>query len=163
MRLRRHSCGALEDRLLTTEWEFFNAVEASAGANGPEVLVYKKTNPKLVDITDAGSARAAMQDRARLEEFFLRNFFNDLGAVDDEGQVVRWDLTNETSAVVLGHHALSVEQVRISPRVRGADGFPLVLTASLDKTARLWAPARRLMLVQSSRRGAHLCRRQPWR
>lgn len=60
-----------------TEWEFFNAVDASAGKRSPEVLVYKKTKPKLVDITDSGAAREAMEDRARLEEFFQRNFFNE--------------------------------------------------------------------------------------
>ena len=59
-----------------TEWEFVNAVEASARNGMPEVLVYKKTSPKLVDITDAGVAREAVEDRHRLDEFFRSNFFN---------------------------------------------------------------------------------------
>jgi WD40 repeat protein len=58
-------------------------------------------------------------------------------AGDDAGQVVRWDL--ETGhAEVLGHHGLSVEHVRVSPGMDDEDREPLVLTASLDKTARLW-------------------------
>ena len=60
-----------------TEWEFVNAVEASARNGTPEVLVYKKTAPKLVDITDGATARAAVEDRRRLDEFFRSNFFND--------------------------------------------------------------------------------------
>ncbi|MBK5941046.1 AAA family ATPase [Halochromatium roseum] len=60
-----------------TEWEFVNAVEASAKAGIPEVLVYKKTTPKLVDITDAALAREAVEDRRRLEEFFRAHFFFD--------------------------------------------------------------------------------------
>ncbi len=58
-----------------TEWEFVNAVEASAQTGIPEVLVYKKTTPKLVDITDAALAREAIEDRRRLEDFFRRHFF----------------------------------------------------------------------------------------
>ncbi|MEA3640180.1 MAG: AAA family ATPase [Lamprobacter sp.] len=60
-----------------TEWEFVNAVEASAKAGIPEVLVYKKTTPKLVDITDAAVAREAVEDRRRLEAFFRQHFFFD--------------------------------------------------------------------------------------
>jgi len=60
-----------------TEWEFVNAVEASARAGTPEVLVYKKTAPKLVDITDAASAREAVEDRRRLDDFFRIHFFNE--------------------------------------------------------------------------------------
>lgn len=60
-----------------------------------------------------------------------------LVAGDDAGQVVRWDLESG-QAEILGHHGLSVEQVRISPRARADDAEPLILTASLDKTARLW-------------------------
>ncbi|MCG6941980.1 MAG: WD40 repeat domain-containing protein [Thiohalocapsa sp.] len=60
-----------------TEWEFVNAVEASARAGTPEVLVYKKTAPKLVDITDAATAREAVEDRRRLDEFFRTHFFNE--------------------------------------------------------------------------------------
>lgn len=59
-----------------TEWEFVNAVEASARKGSPEVLVYKKTAPKLVDITEAESAQEAIEDRRRLETFFQGNFFN---------------------------------------------------------------------------------------
>jgi WD40 repeat protein len=59
-----------------TEWEFFNAVGVSSDGQGPEVLVYKKTNPKLVDITNPQATQAAIEDRQRLEEFFRRNFFN---------------------------------------------------------------------------------------
>ncbi len=60
-----------------TEWEFVNAVEASAQTGNPEVLVYKKTTPKLVDITDAALAREAVDDRRRLEDFFRTHFFFD--------------------------------------------------------------------------------------
>ena len=60
-----------------TEWEFVNAVEASARHGMPEVLVYKKTAPKLVDITDAALAREAVEDRRRLDEFFRGHFFNE--------------------------------------------------------------------------------------
>lgn len=60
-----------------TEWEFVNAVEGSGSAGNPEVLVYKKTAPRLVDITDAEAARQAVDDRRRLDEFFRRHFFNE--------------------------------------------------------------------------------------
>jgi hypothetical protein len=60
-----------------TEWEFVNAVEASARNGAPEVLVYKKTAPKLVDITDGARAHEAVEDRRRLDEFFRSHFFND--------------------------------------------------------------------------------------
>jgi WD40 repeat protein len=61
-----------------TEWEFINAVEASERQSGrPEVLVYKKTTPKLVDITDAAAAQDAVEDRRRLDEFFRGHFFHD--------------------------------------------------------------------------------------
>jgi WD40 repeat protein len=59
-----------------TEWEFVSAVEASAHSGAPEVLVYRKTAPKLVDITDAAGAREAVEDRRRLEDFFRAHFFN---------------------------------------------------------------------------------------
>ncbi|WP_296700852.1 AAA family ATPase [Thiocapsa sp. UBA6158] len=58
-------------------------------------------------------------------------------AGDDAGQVVRWDLESR-NAEVLGHHDLSVEHVRVSPGMDDEDREPLVLSASLDKTARLW-------------------------
>jgi WD40 repeat protein len=60
-----------------TEWEFVNAVEASARTGSPEVLVYRKTAPKLVDITDGARAREAVDDRRRLDDFFRTNFFNE--------------------------------------------------------------------------------------
>ena len=60
-----------------TEWEFVNAVQASAQNGAPEVLVYKKTAPKLVDITDGARAREAVEDRRRLDEFFRSHFFNE--------------------------------------------------------------------------------------
>jgi len=60
-----------------TEWEFVNAVEASQHQEGrPEVLVYKKTTPKLVDITDAAAAQDAVEDRRRLDAFFRTHFFH---------------------------------------------------------------------------------------
>ena len=60
-----------------TEWEFVNAVEASERQRGrPEVLVYKKTTPKLVDITDAATAQDAVEDRRRLDDFFRTHFFH---------------------------------------------------------------------------------------
>jgi hypothetical protein len=60
-----------------TEWEFVDAVEASARNGIPEVLVYKKTAPRLVDITDGVRAHQAVEDRRRLDEFFRSNFFNE--------------------------------------------------------------------------------------
>ena len=61
-------------------------------------------------------------------------------AGDDAGQVVRWDLKGG-DAVVLGQHRLSVETVRVARRQGAMQTEPLVLTASLDKTARLWGLA----------------------
>ena len=60
-----------------TQWEFVNAVDASARDGRPKVLVYKKTKPKLVDITNAEATREALEDRRRLEDFFRVNFFNE--------------------------------------------------------------------------------------
>jgi WD40 repeat protein len=60
-----------------TEWEFVNALDASSHSGTPEVLVYKKTAPKLVDITDATAASEAVEDRRRLDHFFQTHFFND--------------------------------------------------------------------------------------
>jgi WD40 repeat protein len=73
-----------------------------------------------------------------------------LVAVDDEGQVVRWSLTKSPQAVVLGQHELSIVSVAVgdpmSGRALGTDAAGeakrvLVLTASLDGTARLWTLA----------------------
>ncbi len=63
-----------------TEWEFVDAVEASARHGSPEVLVYKKTTPRLVDITNAEVTREALEDRGRLEAFFRTHFFNPDGS-----------------------------------------------------------------------------------
>lgn len=63
-----------------TEWEFVDAVEASARHETPEVLVYRKTAPRLVDINNAEAIRAAVSDRDRLEVFFLTHFFNPDGS-----------------------------------------------------------------------------------
>ncbi len=63
-----------------TEWEFFDAVEGPASGERPEVLVYKKTNPKLVDITNPQATLEAIDERKRLEEFFQHNFFNPDGS-----------------------------------------------------------------------------------
>ncbi|MBK1648240.1 AAA family ATPase [Rhabdochromatium marinum] len=60
-----------------TEWEFVDAVESFQARGRPEVLVYKKAAPKLVDITHAESAQEAMADRRRLEDFFRAHFFNE--------------------------------------------------------------------------------------
>jgi WD40 repeat protein len=66
-----------------------------------------------------------------------------LVAVDDAGQVVRWSLDGSRQAVVLGNHDLSVGSVAIEPAAAktGASepaAETLVLTGSLDRTARLW-------------------------
>jgi WD40 repeat protein len=63
-----------------TEWEFADAVEASASAGRPEVLVYKKTTPRLVDITNTEATREALEDRGRLETFFRTHFYNPDGS-----------------------------------------------------------------------------------
>ncbi len=63
-----------------TEWEFLDAVEASARQGRPEVLVYKKTTPRLVDITNAEATREALEDQHRLETFFRAHFFNPDGS-----------------------------------------------------------------------------------
>jgi WD40 repeat protein len=59
-----------------TEWEFISAVEASLDQGIPEVLVYKKVAPRLVDVTDAEAAAEAVTDRQRLEGFFRQHFFH---------------------------------------------------------------------------------------
>jgi len=60
-----------------TEWEFFSAIQGMSVEGAPEVLVYKKNKPKLIDITDIAAAEEAIAARARLEAFFQRNFFNE--------------------------------------------------------------------------------------
>ncbi len=59
-----------------TEWEFVSAVEASIERGTPEVLVYKKVAPRLVDVTNAEVATEALTDRQRLDAFFREHFFN---------------------------------------------------------------------------------------
>ncbi len=61
-----------------------------------------------------------------------------LVAGDDDGQVVRWDPDHPDTAQVLGQHELPVDQVRVAPPHGDPDAEPLVLTASQDRTARLW-------------------------
>jgi hypothetical protein len=63
-----------------TEWEFVDAVRASARTGTPEVLVYKKTAPRMVDVNNAEATREALADRHRLEEFFRTHFFNPDGS-----------------------------------------------------------------------------------
>ncbi|NKN34579.1 AAA family ATPase [Marichromatium bheemlicum] len=63
-----------------TEWEFVDAVEASARAGAPEVLVYRKQAPCLIDVNDAVRTREAVEERQRLEVFFQRHFFNPDGS-----------------------------------------------------------------------------------
>ncbi|WP_295405574.1 hypothetical protein [uncultured Thiocystis sp.] len=63
-----------------TEWEFVDAVEASARHATPEVLVYRKIAPRLVDINNAEAIRAAVTDRDRLDVFFRTHFFNPDGS-----------------------------------------------------------------------------------
>lgn len=63
-----------------TEWEFVDAVEASARTGSPEVLVYRKTAPCLVDVNNPEAAREALADRNRLEAFFRAHFFNPDGS-----------------------------------------------------------------------------------
>ncbi len=62
-----------------------------------------------------------------------------LVAVDDEGQVVRWSLDGSNQAVVLGNHQLSISDVEVAPGPTSElSDETLVLTGSLDMTARLW-------------------------
>lgn len=63
-----------------TEWEFVDAVEASARTGSPEVLVYRKSAPRLVDVTNDEATREALADRQRLEAFFRTHFFNPDGS-----------------------------------------------------------------------------------
>ncbi|NEV62812.1 AAA family ATPase [Thiorhodococcus minor] len=63
-----------------TEWEFVDAIEASARNAAPEVLVYRKTSPRLVDINSPEAIRDAVADRERLEGFFRTHFFNPDGS-----------------------------------------------------------------------------------
>lgn len=63
-----------------TEWEFVDAVESSATSGQPEVLVYKKTTPRLIDITDVLATQEAVADRERLDAFFRTHFFNEDGS-----------------------------------------------------------------------------------
>ena len=74
-------------------------------------------------------------------------------AGDDAGQLVRWDLRTR-AAEVLGQHRLSVEQVRTSPAGDRRSREPLVLTASLDKTARLWGVESGRLIAVFSHDGA---------
>jgi len=60
-----------------------------------------------------------------------------LVAVDDDGQVVRWDLATG-EAYIFGHHDLAVEQLEISSGRNPGFEEPIILTASLDDTVRLW-------------------------
>jgi hypothetical protein len=63
-----------------TEWEFLNAIDAMDAAGDrhrPEVLVYRKTNPRLVDINNPEATRRAIEDRERLEAFFQHHFFHE--------------------------------------------------------------------------------------
>ena len=62
-----------------TEWEFVDAV-ATSDAGGPEVLVYQKTAPRMVDITNAEATQVAVEDRQRLEHFFRTHFYNPDGS-----------------------------------------------------------------------------------
>jgi WD40 repeat protein len=64
------------DGMTGTEWEFVDAVGTSSGQSTPEVLVYRKTAPRLVDINNAEAIREAVEDRERLEAFFRTHFFN---------------------------------------------------------------------------------------
>ncbi len=66
--------------LTGTEWEFIDAVEASARTGIPEVLVYRKTAPCLVDVNNPEETREALADRNRLETFFSTHFFNPDGS-----------------------------------------------------------------------------------
>ena len=63
-----------------TEWEFVDAVATTGRVDGPEVLVYKKTAPRLVDVTDAEVIAAAVADRERLDAFFRAHFYNPDGS-----------------------------------------------------------------------------------
>ncbi|NEX19242.1 AAA family ATPase [Thiorhodococcus mannitoliphagus] len=63
-----------------TEWEFVDAIEASARDGSPEVLVYQKTSPRFVDINNPEAIRGAVSDRERLEGFFRAHFFNPDGS-----------------------------------------------------------------------------------
>lgn len=63
-----------------TEWEFVDAVEASARTGSPEVLVYRKIAPRLVDVTDDEATHEALADRRRLEDFFRTHFYNPDGS-----------------------------------------------------------------------------------
>ncbi|MBK1645033.1 hypothetical protein CKO25_10290 [Thiocapsa imhoffii] len=63
-----------------TEWEFVDAVRASAHTGRPEVLVYKKSAPRMVDVNDAEATREALADRHRLDAFFREHFFNPDGS-----------------------------------------------------------------------------------
>ena len=61
-----------------------------------------------------------------------------LVAVDDNGQVVRWSLAPPYAGILLGEHALSIVKVEVAPEPQ-AQAHTLVLTASLDRTARVWS------------------------
>jgi len=66
--------------LTGTEWEFVDAVEASALTGRPEVLVYRKDAPRLVDVNNAEATREALADRQRVEGFFRDHFLNPDGS-----------------------------------------------------------------------------------
>jgi len=68
------------DGMTGTEWEFVDAVAGSDDQDAPEVLVYRKTAPRLVDINNVEAIRDAVDDRERLDTFFRTHFFNPDGS-----------------------------------------------------------------------------------
>jgi WD40 repeat protein len=119
--------------------EFDRAGRRIAVASADErVRVYDLQGDELAELgVIVRDGRTIRVHRSAVREAAFSPAGSYLIAGDDSGQVVRWNL--ETGqAEILGHHALSVEHVRVSPGSDDHDGEPLVLTASLDKTARLW-------------------------
>jgi WD40 repeat protein len=101
---------------------------------------------KLGDVEEGGARRRVHDSEIRDLAFTPDGDF--LVAADDDGQVVRWGLTEASSAFVLGHHDDTVDLLRMAP----AGGR--VLTASRDGTARLWEVATGRQLTVFSHNGA---------
>lgn len=67
---------ALEDgrRPTGTEWEFADAVRAHRDRGTPHVLVYRRSDPPQVAVSDPTKAQRAVADWAAVQAFFQRHF-----------------------------------------------------------------------------------------
>lgn len=62
-----------------TEWEFYDALRAHQAKGSPELLVYRKTQRPMADLTDVETAMKEVHQKRDLEQFFVRWFRNSDG------------------------------------------------------------------------------------